>query len=61
MGFAVSEEINFVGRLVHGVINKKGANRCQLAPFLDQMIIQRLRVLRNTLHGQLDTTLRINV
>jgi hypothetical protein len=41
--------------------NKKGANRFQLAPFLDQMINQRLRFLRNTLHGQLDTTLRINV
>jgi hypothetical protein len=40
---------------------KKGANRYQLAPFLDQMINQRLRFLRNTLHSQLDTTLRINV
>ena len=42
-------------------LNKNGANRFQLAPFLDQMINQKLRFLRNTFHGQLDTTLRINV
>jgi hypothetical protein len=41
--------------------NKKGANRYQLAPFLDQKINQSLSFLRNTLHGQFDTTLRINV